>query len=269
MMNKSEPYLLEARNLSFCINRALTLQNVSLTVKKQETLGIIGPNGSGKTTLIKLLTGILQPTGGSVLFKSLPLRAYSRKTLAKEMALAPQSSGTNFPFSASQMVMMGRYAHLGAALFESKRDLEIVREAMQFTGVLPFAERSFNTLSGGERQRVIIASALAQQAQLLFLDEPTSSLDVKYQAEIFETLRKLNVQRNYTIVIALHDLNLAARFCTRLLALKNGEVAAVGTPEQVLQPDVLEPIYETELEIIKAPENGGFYMLPKIRPNHG
>lgn len=257
-------YVLETRELCFSYRQVDALKDVSLALEKGELLGIIGPNGSGKTTLLRLLSGILKPRTGQILYNGKPLASYERKELAREMALVPQETSTHFAFSVQQMVMMGRYAHLGNSLFERAEDLQVASEVMQLTDTLRFADRQFNALSGGERQRVVIASALAQQPQVLLLDEPTTSLDIKYQAEIFGILSLLSTRHGYTEVIVLHDLNIAAQFCTRLIVLAGGKIVAAGAPQKVLTRDLLQEVYGTDADIFQPGSNGRLIVLPQI-----
>lgn len=258
--------ILEARNLCFAYGKKDVIRDVSIEVGKGEFVGIIGPNGSGKTTLLRLLNGILKPQKGCVLFEGQNLSAFKRKDLAKHMAMVPQNIESTFTFTAGQMVLMGRYAHLEHALFERGFDLQIAREAMQRTDTLPFAQRLFSELSGGERQRVIIASALAQEPKLLFLDEPTANLDIKYQREIFEILNQLNREENLTVITAMHDLNLAALFCNRLVMIKHGQVVCDGHPAHVLKEELLSEVYETEVQTFQTDGNGGVLILPRMYP---
>nr|NIR47475.1 ABC transporter ATP-binding protein [candidate division KSB1 bacterium]NIR70905.1 ABC transporter ATP-binding protein [candidate division KSB1 bacterium]NIS23077.1 ABC transporter ATP-binding protein [candidate division KSB1 bacterium]NIT69912.1 ABC transporter ATP-binding protein [candidate division KSB1 bacterium]NIU23578.1 ABC transporter ATP-binding protein [candidate division KSB1 bacterium] len=248
----------------FSYHKREVLSDISLKLARGEFLGIIGPNGSGKTTLLKILNGILKPEAGRVLFNERDLGSFKRKAIAKQIALVPQILESTFDFTAGEVVLMGRYAHMENSLFEDMRDLEVAQEAMQLTDTLQFAERLFQELSGGERQRVAIASALAQNPTALFLDEPTASLDIKYQAQIFQILNRLNREKELTIVTAMHDLNLAALFCHKLIILKNGRIVACGKPALVMNKVLLEEVYDTEVETIRADENGRAFVFPKF-----
>jgi len=256
--------VLKAEQIFFGYDERVILKNFSLAVGEGNFLGILGPNGSGKSTLLKLLGGVLRPTRGQVLFQGKNISTFARYELAQRMASVPQGSRVDFPFSALEVVMMGRFPHLTDSLFEKQADIEAVRAAMRSTDTLAFAARPFQELSGGEQQRVLVASALAQSPQVLFLDEPTASLDIKYQAQIFEILGACNQEAGQTVIVALHDLNLAAAFCEKLVLINKGSIVASGTPEQVLVPERLEQVYGVDVELLRLPENGRMVFMPKI-----
>ena len=219
--------MLQATNVSFAYRRsAKVLEDVSVTVPRGSIVGLIGPNGSGKTTLVRLLNGTLTPSHGSVSLDGVPLSTLSRRDLARRIAVVPQETQVTFDFSALEIVLMGRYAHLGAFALEGPDDMAIARRALAATGTESFASRQFATLSGGEKQRVVIAGALAQASDVLLLDEPTTALDVGFQFEIAALLSRLNRDHGTTMVVSTHDLNLAAMLCTELVLLKAGRVLA-------------------------------------------
>src|SRR4030042_478342 len=200
--------------------RIKVLKEVSLAVGHGECLGIMGPNGSGKTTLLRCLTNFLRPQAGSILIDSRPLGSYSSREIARMFAVVPQISATDFPFTAYDIVMMGRIPHVDSRLKgESGADAEAVQKAMERTSTWEFARRPFTALSGGERQRVILARAIAQHPKALLLDEPTIYLDISGQIEIMDLLRDLNRKEGLTVVAVLHDVNLAARYCDRIALL--------------------------------------------------
>jgi len=241
---------LEAQAIYFAYRPgAPVLRGVDLRVEQGELWGVIGPNGSGKTTLVRILSRALDPDAGSVTLWGKPLAAYERRELARTLAVAPQESSVAFPFSALEIVLMGRAPFLGRFAFEGPRDLAKARQALELTDALPFAERRLWELSGGEKQRVILARALAQEPRLLFLDEPTTFLDLKHQAAIYRLTRRLCREQGLTAVAVTHDLNLAAQSCDRLLLLHQGRVAAAGAPEEVLTPERLEAVFEVPVEV--------------------
>jgi len=260
----AEAAVLKAEQIFFGYDERMVLRNFSLAVEEGDFLGILGPNGSGKSTVLKLLGGVLQPTRGRILFQGRDISSLARVELAQHMASVPQGSRLDFSFSALEVVMMGRYPHLTDSLFEKRADIEAVRAAMRSTDTLAFAARPFCELSGGEQQRVLVASALAQAPEVLFLDEPTASLDIKYQAQIFEILGTCNQKAGQTIIVALHDLNLAAAFCRKLILIHKGGIVASGTPSQVLVPERLEQVYGVDVEMLRLPENGRMVFMPKI-----
>ncbi len=221
------------------------LDGVSLELRPGLT-GVLGPNGSGKSTLLKLLAGVLQPGGGHVTLDGRPLADYPRRELARRIAFVPQKVELPFPFRCRELVMMGRYARMQGAGLDESRHEDAVRDAMRATGTEALANRRFSELSGGEAQRVRIAQALAQEGQILLLDEPTSHLDIAHQLELMRLLQSLSGQ---ALLVSLHDLNLAAMFCERLVLLEAGRILAVGTPPEVLTEDLLEAAYAVRLQV--------------------
>ncbi len=241
--------LLEARGVTFGYSRQPLLYDVSLRVAAGEMIGLLGPNGSGKTTLLRLLSGVILPDKGRVLLEGRDLRVWGRRGAAQRLAVVPQELHVPFAFTVEHMVGLGRTPFVrnfwGA---RSGRDLALVQEAMEAAGVSALAERVFNELSGGERQRVMIAMALAQQPAALLLDEPTSHLDIKYQVETLELVQRLNRERGVTIIAAMHDLNLAARYFPRLLLFQRGIVADAG-PAEVLESGMLSRVYGIAVQV--------------------
>jgi iron complex transport system ATP-binding protein len=228
---------------------AFALRDITVAVRPGSILGLLGPNGCGKTTLTRLLSGVLTPSQGTVAFNGRDVRQIPRRALARHVAVVPQETHPAFDYTALEMVLMGRHPHLGPLQLEGPRDLVIARDAMQATGTGALAERHYMTLSGGEKQRVIIASALAQSPDLLLLDEPTASLDLGYQLEVSALLARLNRERGVTMVLATHDLNLAARLCDTLLLLRRGQVLAHGPTAEVLTPLAIRDLYDVEADV--------------------
>ena len=255
--------LLTVQNLTFSYDEAPVLRQVGLQVNAGEWVGVIGPNGSGKSTLIKLMGGLLQSPPGTVHFGARDVRLYSKPELARRIAWIPQEAATPFSFTAFEMVMMGRHPFLKPFQFEGPEDFELCHRAMETTSTLKFKTRRFSELSGGEKQRVLIAGAIVQSPELLLLDEPTSSLDLKYQVQVLELLDRLNLQRGITLVLAIHDLNLAARYCHRLVLLKDGKVVRDGSPESVLQKETLEEVYEIKIQLVTPPGGGHPLIFPE------
>lgn len=224
--------------------------------------GILGPNGSGKTTLLRVLAGILQPAMGRVLLEGTDLRRLSRRAVARRVAVVPQETHLAFDYSVLEIALMGRYPHLGTFGLEGPRDVQVARDALAATGTIHLERRSFSTLSGGEKQRVVIASALAQAAELMLLDEPTASLDLGYQIEIASLLRDLNRQHGVTMVIATHDLNFAAGICNELALLRDGRLMASGATESVLTPAAIGALYGVEADVARHPITGRLIVVP-------
>ncbi|MDI6871807.1 MAG: ABC transporter ATP-binding protein [Bacillota bacterium] len=225
------------------------LAGVSVTIAPGEFVGLIGPNGSGKTTFLRCLTGLLAPQGGAVLVDGRDVHTWGAAELAKRLGVVAQGEESGFAFTVRQVVAMGRYPHRRRWQRETPADREAVAEALQSTGLAALAERPVSTLSGGERQRVVLARALAQTPRILLLDEVTAHLDVGYQAEILALLQRLHTERRLTIVAVLHDLNLAARCCQRLVLLANGRVVATGSPLEVLTPANLQAAYGVRMNV--------------------
>ena len=239
--------------------RTPVLRGVSLTVPADGLVGILGPNGSGKTTLLRMLAGTRRPQRGAIALDGAPLTGFSRAALARRMAVVPQETQLAFDYTVAEVAMMGRYPHLGAFEIEGPRDIAVIDESLAATGTLQLKDRPYATLSGGEKQRVVIAAALAQifrlkaegAASYLLLDEPTASLDLGYQLEIADLLKRLHAERRAAIVISTHDLTLAATLCERLVLVRDGAVLADGLTDDVLTPENLRKAYDVEAEVTR------------------
>ena len=225
------------------------LREVSVSVDRGSFTGLIGPNGCGKTTLLKLLAGVLWPDSGTVSLDGRPLASMSRRQVARRLAVVPQETHPAFEYSVLEMALMGRHPHLGAFQLEGPADIAIAHESLSATGTSHLAERSYMSLSGGEKQRVVIASALTQTPEVLLLDEPTASLDLGYQLEVGMLLRRLNRERSATMVMATHDLNLAASLCDTLVLMRNGRVLASGNTSEVLTSAMVRQLYDVEADV--------------------
>jgi iron complex transport system ATP-binding protein len=262
--------VLSARDISFGYSRQRApsprvLDNVSMDVARGRIVGLLGPNGSGKTTLLKILAGVLEPQAGRVLIDGRPLAQLTRRELARRIAVVPQETQTTFDFSVIDMVLMGRYPHLGAFELEGAADQEIAHDALAATGTAHLASRAFSSLSGGEKQRVVIASALAQAAGMLLLDEPTAALDLAYQFEIVAVLRRLNAERGTTMIVSTHDLNLAAALCDTIVLLKGGHVIADGVTAETLTAANIRALYDVEADVAYHARAGHLLVVPIAR----
>ncbi len=244
--------IIELSDVTFAYGRRVVLQHISLAVAAGEFIGLLGPNGSGKSTLLKLIYGYLRPATGIVRLNGADLRHLVPRQVARSVAVVPQDAPDTFGFTIAERVLMGRHPFLGPFEFETERDLAIAREAMRLTDTAQFAERTLSEISGGERQRALIASALAQTPEILLLDEPTAMLDIKYQAQVIRLLRRLNRERRTTIIVTLHDVNLAALSCRRLVVLKAGQVMHDGPPQTVLTEQRMADIYDVPLRRVEA-----------------
>jgi iron complex transport system ATP-binding protein len=241
------------------------LRDVSAELRRGEILGILGPNGSGKTTLLRLLSGTRVPTAGRVLLDDTPLHEFSRRALARRIAVVPQETHLAFDYTVMEMVLMGRHPHLGLFQLEGPHDFAIARDALRATGTEALAERQFNTLSGGEKQRVVIASALAQASEILLLDEPTASLDLGYQLDVAALLTRLNRERGVSIAVSTHDLNFAASICNGLVMIRDGRVIASGPAAEVLTPQNIRALYDVSADVHRHEGSGHLVVVPVAR----
>ncbi len=233
--------ILEIQKLNFEINKNKILHDINLSIKAGEFVGLIGPNGAGKTTLLKCINGI-NNGDGLIKIKDKPIQEVSDKKLATDVALMHQNTTISFPFPAIEIVMMGRYPYLKRLQRESKEDYNIARRNMDYTDTSKLENSSITEMSGGERQRVLFAKTLTQETDIILLDEPTASLDITYQEQIFKYSKELSRHGN-TIVAAIHDLKVAARYCNRLVLMKDGIIVADGSPEEVLTSKNLSQVY--------------------------
>jgi ABC-type cobalamin/Fe3+-siderophores transport system ATPase subunit len=236
--------------------RRYVLDRVSVSIERGDLVGILGPNGSGKTTLLKILGGAIRPYAGSVTLDGRPIADWTRRDIARRIAVVPQDTHAAFDFTVFDIVLMGRFPHLGAFALEGPEDLAIARRALHATGTADLAERAFSTLSGGEKQRVVIASALAQGSPLLLLDEPTASLDIGHQLDVEALLQRLNTETGVTMILSTHDLNLAATLCRRLVLLREGRVLAAGATEDVLTSAAVRTLYGVDADVQRHPQSG-------------
>ncbi|HZK04784.1 MAG TPA: ABC transporter ATP-binding protein [Actinomycetaceae bacterium] len=240
--------MISADEVTFSYGDTAVLVDTSIDVHPGEIVGLIGPNGSGKTTLLRTLYRALTPLKGEVTLDGEPIAGVRGRDLARAIAVVVQEAPGEMPLSVIDTVLLGRGPHLGTWERQSDRDIDIAADALRRVGAEYLADRDVSELSGGERQRVLIARALAQQASHLLMDEPTNHLDIHYQHEVLELVREIEA----TTVIVLHDLNLAARYCDRLVLLNHGRVVAHGRVLDVLHPEVLEPVYAIHIQRVIA-----------------
>lgn len=233
----------------------MLLDSVHLAADRGRFVGVIGPNGAGKSTLLRALSGMLRHQHGAVRLEGTDLRSMSSREVATGMALVSQIAPYTHGFTSFELVLMGRYPHLGRFQIEGREDNRIARDAMRQTDTEEFADRTLDTLSGGERQRVFVSRALAQQPRVLLLDEPTSNLDVFHQIKVLDLVRQL-VDEGLTAVAAIHDLQMGARYCDRLVLLSEGRVLAEGTPEEVLTPEAIESAFGVRCAVYPDPVTG-------------
>ncbi|MFF4838097.1 ABC transporter ATP-binding protein [Streptomyces sp. NPDC001315] len=246
---------------SYSRDRAV-LHDVNLAIEQGEFVGLLGPNGSGKSTLTKLIARVNKPRAGSITYKDQHLSRLRMSEHAKVVAYVPQSGEPTFQLSVRESVLLGRTPYFG--MRPRRRDWEIVDAAIDHMGLTELAERSVGALSGGQAQRVLIARAIAQEPEILLLDEPTSALDLRYQVETLRHVRDLTRQRNLVSLIAIHDLNLAARFCDKVAILQGGRIVAFGRPNDVYDSQVLERVYGLEVDLFER--DGAVQVHPVIEP---
>ena len=248
--------VLSAENISFSYSRKPVLNGVSFAIGEAERVAVIGPNGSGKTTLLKIINGTLCPDSGKMFVDGRETVRWSRKAIARRVAIVPQETAVTFPFYAEEIVLMGRFPHLSNYRFEDKKDYQIVRAAMDRTDTRAFAARRFDELSAGERQRVLIARALAQEPDVLLLDESTVFLDLKHQARFLSLLKQLNTVRKLTVIFVTHDINLAAQNADKIILLDCGKIYAIGNPADVITAANIKEVYDVDIVVDRNPHDG-------------
>lgn len=254
--------ILEINNLTTGYKEKPILKEVSLSMKSSDFVGIIGPNGSGKSTLIRAITRILEPWKGGIKLKNEPINKLSRNEIGKATAVVPQDTFISFPYSAWDIVMMGRTPYLGRFENPGEKDKDIAESAMKSTNTYNFRDRKVKELSGGELQRVIVARALTQQPDILLLDEATSHLDIGHKIQMMDLIKDKNKSGELGVLSVHHNLNLAARYCDEIILLDEGKIHASGRPEDVLTKPHLRAVYGVEAEVHENPKDGSLYITP-------
>ncbi|MEP7338465.1 MAG: ABC transporter ATP-binding protein [Acidobacteriota bacterium] len=247
--------MLLLRDVHFSYDRPV-LRGITLEIRAGEIVALLGPNGTGKSTLLGAAHGALEPSSGEVLFEGQPVKSFSRRELAKRIAIVAQAGEVRFPLTSLEYVLTGRFAHSSALGFESPRDVEVAMKALRDTDAAQFAERHFNELSSGERQRVVLARALAQEARLLLLDEPTANADIAHQVSLLNLVRALTQERKLGALVVTHEINLAAEFADRVALLKDGKLLACGAPHKVMTESLLGELFDTALLVDAHPHSG-------------
>ena len=258
--------MLEAREISVSYGEREAIRGVSLNAVPGEIVAIIGPNGAGKSSLMRALNGAHTPVRGEIFLDGRPLRSFGRRAVSRRIAVVAQEAELRFPVTVMEFVLGGRYAwsSIGAWGWETERDVEVARRAVAETGLADFSARLMNELSGGERQRAVLARALATEADILLLDEPTANLDLAHQAAVLKLVRARSDQKDTAAIVVTHDLNLAAAFADRVLLLKGGRTLALGAPREVLTPEALRELFDIEVLVDAHPVTGA----PRITPVH-
>ncbi len=262
-MSKIMNMAVDVRHLRLDLQGWPILRNISFAVRAGEYFTIVGPNGAGKTSLLRCINRILSDWHGTININSVSIAAFSQRELARLVAYVPQAGGRHNPFTVRETILMARYPHLTPFVSVSYRDLRFVEDALALTGTGSLADRAMHTLSGGERQKVLLAAALAQNAKVLLLDEPTTFLDPRHRDVFRRVLRTINREKGLTVIEVTHDLNCAALDSHRILALRNGEVAFCGVPNQFMDEDVLTGIYDRAFLFTEHPVTGQLMILPE------
>ena len=250
------PALIQVVDVSKSCGSVSILERIGFEVAPGEFFGIIGPNGSGKSTLLQLLSAVEKPDSGQILLKGKPSARYTRKELARWMAVLQQDAIPPISFTVREVVEMGRYPFQNWLGDEQDAPAGLIDSIMERLGLAPLADRSLDQLSGGERQRVALGKAMAQQPQLLMLDEPTTYLDIGYQIQLMDYVRDWQQEAGLTVVAVLHDLNLAALYCDRILVLKQGQAVRIGKPEDIMRDDIIASVYGTVPLVVAHPDKG-------------
>jgi iron complex transport system ATP-binding protein len=258
--------LLEAHELTVGYDHRIAVANVSLTLNAAEVTAIIGPNGAGKSTLLRTLNGQIKPASGTILLDRQPLERLNRRKISRRIAVVAQEAELRFPVTVLEFVLGGRFAWATNAGWgwETERDLQIAEAVLQETELIELSGRLMNELSGGERQRALMARALATEAPILLLDEPTANLDLSHQATLLALVRNRCDRHQASALVVTHDINLASQFADNILLMKDGRTVHAGTPEEVLKPQILEEVFEVRVLVDAHPVTGG----PRVTPVH-
>ena len=263
MSSKDNPrFSIEVKELNWQIGNARILKDIGLQLDKNSFVGIIGPNGSGKTTLLRNISSWYKPDAGTVLIHGRDVLSYTSRALAHEMAFVTQNARIEFEFTAMDIVLMGRSPYISRFGSETQEDIEKSRKIMELTKTWELKDRSVTTLSAGEMQRVMIARALVQDTPILLMDEPISNLDINHQIQIMDLIKGYQREKGVTVVMVLHDLNIAAQYCEKLILLNRGEIFCSGEPESVLTRDNIRAVYGIDVHIMENPLNGHPMVVP-------
>lgn len=245
--------MLEVRNVAINYGKTAVVADVSFTLETGKIISVLGANGAGKTTLLKALNGGLPIASGEILLEAKPINQFSRREIAQKIAVIAQETETKFPVSVLEFVLSGRFAHGAAFGWETEYDLQIALDCLEMCDLKNYESRLMNRLSGGERQRVVLARALATQARILLLDEPTANLDLAHQALLFRLIKKRCEKCESAAIVITHDLNLASEFADEIILLKNGKIAAKGNPKEVLTEENLREVFNVKVLLDENP----------------
>ena len=252
--------IIEGKGISFSYDGSEVIKNVDISISDGRFIGLLGANGSGKSTLLKILSGILNIKNGKIFYENKELRHISKREVARRISYVPQNSTFGFPFTVSEVIQMGRAPYIGRFEFEGEKDREIVFNVMETLGLLHLQDRLVSEISGGEKQLTSLARALAQEPEIMILDEPATFLDFKHKTEIFKILRKLKEERQISILAATHDIFSSLSFFDEFIILKDGEIFAKGNREEVLKEEILSQAYGTEVRVRN--DDGRIFVFP-------
>ena len=247
----------EGLNFKYKGTKSLVLDGLSIDIKGPQLISILGPNGAGKSTLIHCMNKILEPTGGTVMVNGYRVEDITMKEMAKISSYVPYTSADSFPLTVVDTILMGRHPH--SKIGSIKEDLQIVHESLKLLDIEDLAYSMFNELSAGQHQKVMLARGFAQEPRILFLDEPTSNLDIKYQLEITRILRKMSRQKNVLVVMISHDINIASKYSDNVIVLHDHKIHSVGTPEDVITKQMLKEVYDVDADIMM--DNGKPHLI--------
>lgn len=255
MVEIAEKSMINIKNLYWFYGNQKVLDNIGIDFHKNSIYGIIGPNGSGKTTLLKNITRSLMPKDKNIHIYDKDITSFSNRQLAKIISYVPQNTSLEFEFSVMDIVMMGRTPYLRRLRKESPDDIRIVENSMKITNTWNLKDKNIGNISGGERQRAIIARALAQQSKIMLLDEPVSQLDIHHQVEILKILKRLKREKKVTVIMSLHDLNLASQYCDKLILMDEGKIIKEGAPKEIIKKENIEKVYGIRVNVMENPIN--------------
>ncbi|MEA4848988.1 MAG: heme ABC transporter ATP-binding protein [Clostridiaceae bacterium] len=258
---------ISVEKLSFSYDLKKVLEQVDMNINKGSFFCLVGPNGSGKSTLLRVISAALKPQEGAVYLEGRNVKDMKNRSVAKMLSFVPQNTSLEFDFKVSDVVLMGRYPHVSKLKGETRADFEMAEKAMEYTNTTHLKDRSFMELSGGERQRVILAQALAQDTDILILDEPVSNLDLQHQVEILNLIKKMCIDRKLTVIAVLHDLNLASAYGDYIIMMKEGKIRRQGTPFETLTASGIKEIFDTDVYVSVSPVGNKPYIYALARPN--
>jgi iron complex transport system ATP-binding protein len=252
--------IIEGQNIIFSYDGMEVLKGINISISKGRMIGVLGANGAGKSTLLKVLCGVINPKSGRILYNSKEIKHLDKREAAKRISYVPQNLTFGFPFTVAEVVLMGRAPYIGRFEFERESDWNVAINAMETVGIGHLQDRLVTEISGGERQLTSLARAVAQEPEIMILDEPATFLDLKHKTAIMKLLKQLKVEKSISVVAATHDIFSALFYFDEIILLKDGKIFAEGSPEEILKEEILTAVYETKVNVKK--ENGKIFVLP-------